>query len=86
MFADDVLFLTSVLETGVAIDVITVANTLSKFYNKEIPIQISGNYRLGDIRHNFADISKIKSELGIIFQKKEDYINSNLTEQDPSLY
>lgn len=50
--------------TGVAIDVITVANTLSKFYNKEIPIQISGNYRLGDIRHNFADISKIKSELG----------------------
>ncbi len=32
------------------------------------------------------DASKIKSELGIIFQKKEDYINSNLTEQDPSLY
>lgn len=52
--------------TGVAIDVITVANTLSKFYNKEIPIQISGNYRLGDIRHNFADISKIKSELGFV--------------------
>ena len=50
--------------TGVAIDVITVANTLSKFYNRETPIQISGNYRLGDIRHNFADISKIKSELG----------------------
>jgi len=50
--------------TGVAIDVVTVANTLTKFYNKEIPIQVSGNYRLGDIRHNFADISKIKSELG----------------------
>lgn len=50
--------------TGVATDVITVASTLSKFYNRETPIQISGNYRLGDIRHNFADISKIKSELG----------------------
>ncbi|UQB68757.1 NAD-dependent epimerase/dehydratase family protein [Epilithonimonas zeae] len=50
--------------TGVATDVITVANTLSKFYGRETPIQISGNYRLGDIRHNFADISKIKSGLG----------------------
>ncbi len=50
--------------TGVATDVITVANTLSKFYKRETPIQISGNYRLGDIRHNFADVSKIKSELG----------------------
>lgn len=50
--------------TGIATDVITVANTLSKFYGREIPIKISGNYRLGDIRHNFADISKIKSELG----------------------
>lgn len=49
--------------TGVATDVITVANTLSKFYKRKTPIQISGNYRLGDIRHNFADISKIKSEL-----------------------
>lgn len=50
--------------TGIATDVRTVAETLVKFYRKEVPIQISGNYRLGDIRHNFADISKIKSELG----------------------
>lgn len=50
--------------TGVATDVITVADTLSRFYGRETLIQISGNYRLGDIRHNFADISKIKSELG----------------------
>lgn len=52
--------------TGVAIDVVTVAKTLSENYNIEIPISISGNYRLGDIRHNFADISKIKSELGFL--------------------
>lgn len=50
--------------TGIATDVITVANTLAKYYQREIPIQISGNYRLGDIRHNFADITKIKAELG----------------------
>lgn len=50
--------------TGIATDVITVANTLAKYYERKIPIQISGNYRLGDIRHNFADISKIKTELG----------------------
>ncbi|MCD0457540.1 SDR family NAD(P)-dependent oxidoreductase [Chryseobacterium sp. LC2016-27] len=50
--------------TGIATDVITVANTLAKYYEREIPIQISGNYRLGDIRHNFADISKIEKELG----------------------
>ena len=57
--------------TGVATDVITVANTLSKFYARETPIQISGNYRLGDIRHNFADISKIKAELG--FEPQWDF-------------
>lgn len=43
--------------TGVAIDVLTVAQTLIEKYGIEVPITISGNYRLGDIRHNFADIS-----------------------------
>jgi dTDP-L-rhamnose 4-epimerase len=50
--------------TGVATDVITVAESLSKNYGVEVPITISGNYRLGDIRHNFADLTKIKSTLG----------------------
>lgn len=50
--------------TGVATNVMTVAETLSRFYQRQVPILISGNYRLGDIRHNFADISKIKRELG----------------------
>jgi len=50
--------------TGVATDVVTVANTLAKYYQNDVSIQISGNYRLGDIRHNFADISKIYRELG----------------------
>ena len=50
--------------TGVATDVITVANSLCKNYGVEVPITISGNYRLGDIRHNFADISLAKNILG----------------------
>lgn len=54
--------------TGVPTDVLTVAKTLISSYGIEVPIQISGNYRIGDIRHNFADLSKIKKILG--FQPK----------------
>lgn len=43
--------------TGVAIDVLTVAQTLCDKYGIQVPITVSGNYRLGDIRHNFADIT-----------------------------
>lgn len=50
--------------TGEATDVITVANELIKNYDSNTQIKISGNYRLGDIRHNFADLKKIKSILG----------------------
>ncbi len=50
--------------TGDTTDVITIANSLCKNYGIDLPITISGNFRLGDIRHNYADIQKIKSELG----------------------
>ncbi|MEP6803972.1 MAG: NAD-dependent epimerase/dehydratase family protein [Flavobacterium sp.] len=50
--------------TGEAIDVITVANELIKNYKITTDVKISGNYRLGDIRHNFADLAKIKKILG----------------------
>lgn len=43
--------------TGIATDVLTVAKTLCRHYGKEVPLTVSGNYRLGDIRHNYADIS-----------------------------
>lgn len=49
--------------TGTPTNVITVAETLVKAYNKEVPINITGNYRIGDIRHNYADLSKIKADL-----------------------
>jgi len=50
--------------TGVGTDVLTVAQTLSKCYGTDVPLIVSGNYRLGDIRHNYADITKISNELG----------------------
>lgn len=50
--------------TGVATDVLTVANTLIEKYGIKVPVTVSGNYRLGDIRHNFADITAAKTILG----------------------
>jgi len=50
--------------TGVATDVISVVNELFESYQTKVSVKISGNYRLGDIRHNFADITKITSMLG----------------------
>ena len=50
--------------TGVATDVLTVANILCEKYGIQVPVTISGNYRLGDIRHNYADISLARQILG----------------------
>ncbi|WP_312434767.1 NAD-dependent epimerase/dehydratase family protein [Janthinobacterium sp.] len=45
---------------GAATDVLTVAHTLVQRYGKDVDIKITGAYRLGDIRHNYADIGKAK--------------------------
>ena len=50
--------------SGVATTVKEVAESLKGFYDSDIRISISGKFRLGDIRHNYADLSKIKSLLG----------------------
>ena len=47
--------------SGVNTSVLKVANKLKELYDSDVEITISGNYRLGDIRHNYADLSKIKS-------------------------
>lgn len=54
--------------TGVATDVLTVANTLIDAYKIDVPVKITGKFRLGDIRHNYADMTKIKKLLD--FQPK----------------
>ena len=54
--------------TGDSVSVIEIAEELIKNFGIEVLLHISGTYRLGDIRHNFADISAIKSQLGFIPQ------------------
>lgn len=50
--------------TGIPTNVNNVARVLKKILASNSTIQISGRYRVGDIRHNIADITKIKNELG----------------------
>ena len=57
--------------SGVATTVKEVAESLKKFYNSDVNINISGKFRFGDIRHNYADLSKIESLLG--FNPKYDF-------------
>jgi dTDP-L-rhamnose 4-epimerase len=49
--------------TGRAISVKEVVDVLIKHYNRKVDVKISGNYRVGDIRHNYADIEKINKKL-----------------------
>jgi dTDP-L-rhamnose 4-epimerase len=57
--------------TGVPTEVNTVVEELIANYNKQVPVVVSGNYRLGDIRHNFADLTKIKAVLN--FTPRTDF-------------
>jgi dTDP-L-rhamnose 4-epimerase len=50
--------------SGVATDVLTIATTLQELLRFTVPIKISGQFRLGDIRHNIADLTKIRKTLG----------------------
>lgn len=54
--------------TGEATDVLTVAQLLKSNYGCGGELKISGNFRIGDIRHNIADLSKIKQDIGFVPQ------------------
>ncbi|WP_346238513.1 NAD-dependent epimerase/dehydratase family protein [Niabella insulamsoli] len=49
---------------GKAVNVLSVAQALINNYGIDVPVHITGSYRLGDIRHNFADLTKIRTLLG----------------------
>ena len=57
--------------SGKATSVTQVANSLKKLYDSNVNISIGGSFRLGDIRHNYADLNKIKNLLG--FTAKFDF-------------
>lgn len=50
--------------SGKPVNLITAVKELISNYGIEVPVTISGNYRMGDIRHNYADLTKIKNVLG----------------------
>lgn len=50
--------------SGVATDVLTIANTLRAYLGGESAITVSGQFRAGDIRHNVADLAKVFRVLG----------------------
>lgn len=54
--------------TGIANQVLSVAKLLVETYGNDVPMEISGDFRIGDIRHNFADLTKAKRLLD--FQPK----------------
>jgi len=50
--------------SGEPVNVITAVKELISNFGIEVSITISGNFRIGDIRHNYADLTKIKNILG----------------------
>lgn len=52
--------------TGKAIDVLTVAKYLKEFYKSKSNIYVTGSFRFGDIRHNYANITLAQQILGYV--------------------
>jgi len=50
--------------SGVATSVLSVANEIVSYLNSQSEIAVSGIFREGDIRHNFADLKLVKKTLG----------------------
>jgi dTDP-L-rhamnose 4-epimerase len=50
--------------SGERTPVIDVARKLRELYNSDVPIKVTGAFRLGDIRHNYADLTRARERLG----------------------
>jgi dTDP-L-rhamnose 4-epimerase len=50
--------------SGETVTVASVAERLAKVLSKDIEPEVSGKYRVGDIRHCFPDISRARAVLG----------------------
>jgi dTDP-L-rhamnose 4-epimerase len=56
--------------TGKKTSVLKVAKELKKLYKSQSDIIITGEFRKGDIRHNYADTKKIRKILGFVPRTK----------------
>lgn len=52
--------------SGIATTVNEVVEALFAAFGTEVPTRVSGNYRLGDIRHNVADTTRLREVLGFV--------------------
>ncbi len=50
--------------SGIMTSVLEIAEILREKINPEVTIKISGDFRKGDIRHNYADLKLINNKLG----------------------
>jgi dTDP-L-rhamnose 4-epimerase len=50
--------------SGVATDVISVAMLLQQLLGTEVSSSVSGQFRVGDIRHNVADLTRVRAVFG----------------------
>lgn len=50
--------------SGVPTNVLTVAQNLQMLLGTSVPIAVSGKFRVGDIRHNVADLTRVRAALG----------------------
>ena len=50
--------------SGTRTSVKNVAHAVRHFFRSAVPIRVTGQFRLGDIRHNVADISRIRALTG----------------------
>jgi dTDP-L-rhamnose 4-epimerase len=56
---------------GIPTDVLTVAKALRSALGRQVEFVMSGKYRVGDIRHNYADLTRVRTVLG--FTPKWDF-------------
>jgi dTDP-L-rhamnose 4-epimerase len=49
---------------GTRTTVLQVARAIIDHYGADVPVEVSGAYRIGDIRHNVADISRLQALTG----------------------
>jgi dTDP-L-rhamnose 4-epimerase len=52
--------------SGQATSVMTVAQEIKAYFDSSSTIKVTGAFRMGDIRHNIADVSKLEQVLGFV--------------------
>jgi len=51
---------------GEATSVVAVVNEITKFFGSNSAVEVTGEFRIGDIRHNFADVAVLKMVLNYV--------------------